>query len=87
MNGFLPCAMKTAPQCSVKCLVCAQHLDVQVQTHRFDNFFSVFEAGRGNDLFLSANIRQNNQCALLTEKVNQLLSSFIAFSFSFFFFF
>lgn len=67
--------------------MCAQHLDVQVQTHRFDNFFSVFEAGRGNDLFLSANIRQNNQCALLTEKVNQLLSSFIAFSFSFFFFF
>lgn len=58
-----------------------EHLDDQLQSHRFDSFFSVFEAGRGNDLFLNANIRQNNQCAVsIEEKMYQPLS-FIAFSF------
>lgn len=43
-----------------------------------------FEAGRGNALFLNANMKQNNQCEVLTEEsMDQLPSSFIAFSYFF----
>ena len=60
----------------------AQDLGVPLQSHRSEIFFSVFEAGRGNYLFLNTNVRQNDQCAvLIEEKVNQLPLSFTVFSF------
>lgn len=37
-------------------------------------------------MFLNANINQNNLCAVLIEEMNELLSSFITFYFSFLFF-
>lgn len=48
-------------------------------------FSSILEAGRGNGPFLSANIRQGNECAvLIAEKMNQLPLSFITLFFFFY---